>query len=212
VLECDRSKISRIETGQRGIRPKELRELLTEYGVGEQEQNALAAIAHAGRRSSWRHHSGDAVPGSYWEYVALEQAASEILAYDPLHVPDLLQTPQYAQAVMTGDPSLPADAAQGTLAELRLSRQQVLDERRPKLTALIGEAALRQVTGDPDVMRDQLQVLAAFSERIVVQVLPSDCGASSGGPRDHPAVRRGAESGSRVPARPFRRDLSGRPA
>src|SRR5580658_10734256 len=49
VLECDRSKISRIETGQRGIRPKELRELLTEYGVGEQEQSALAMIAQPGR-------------------------------------------------------------------------------------------------------------------------------------------------------------------
>ena len=48
VLECDRSKISRIETGQRGIRPKELRELLTEYGVSEQEQSTLTAIARAG--------------------------------------------------------------------------------------------------------------------------------------------------------------------
>ena len=54
VLECDRSKISRIETGQRGIRPKELRELLTEYGVGEQEQNTLTAIARAGSRGSWQ--------------------------------------------------------------------------------------------------------------------------------------------------------------
>jgi transcriptional regulator with XRE-family HTH domain len=182
VLECDRSKISRIETGQRGIRPKELRELLTEYGVGEQEQNALAAIAHIGRRSSWQQHSGDTLPGPYREYVALEQAASDIFAYDPLHIPDLLQTPQYAQAIMTGDPSLPGDAAQGTLAELRLSRHQLLNERRTKLTALIGEAALRQVTGDPDVMRDQLRVLTALRERIVVQVLPTDCGASSSGP------------------------------
>ena len=52
VLECDRSKISRIETGQRGIRPKELRELLTEYGVGEQEQCTLTAIAQTGGRGS----------------------------------------------------------------------------------------------------------------------------------------------------------------
>jgi hypothetical protein len=71
---------------------------------------------------------------------------------------------------------------QGTFAELRLSRQQLLDARRPKLTALIGEAALLQVTGDPDVMRDQLRVLTAPRERPVVQVLPSDCGASSSGP------------------------------
>src|ERR1700677_5398772 len=45
VLECDRSKISRIETGQRGIRPRDLRDLLSEYGVGESEQITLTAIA-----------------------------------------------------------------------------------------------------------------------------------------------------------------------
>src|ERR1700734_1523724 len=56
VLECDRSKISRIETGQRGIRPKELRELLTEYGVPESDVGALAVIAHGGRWGSWQQH------------------------------------------------------------------------------------------------------------------------------------------------------------
>ena len=55
ILECDRSKISRIETGQRGIRPKELRELLAEYGVEEKERLALAAIArHNDRRGWWQ--------------------------------------------------------------------------------------------------------------------------------------------------------------
>jgi transcriptional regulator with XRE-family HTH domain len=102
VLECDRSKISRIETGQRGIRPKELRELLTEYGVDEQAASALAAIVQAGRRRSWQQHHDDAIPGPYWEYLILEQAASDIFAYDPQHVPDLLQTPDYARATVTG--------------------------------------------------------------------------------------------------------------
>ena len=53
ILECDRSKISRIETGERGIRAKELKELLTEYGVPGTEQEALLAIAHRGRESGW---------------------------------------------------------------------------------------------------------------------------------------------------------------
>src|SRR5258705_7427464 len=81
VLECDRSKISRIETGQRGIRPKELRELLTEYGVPEQEQHTLTAIAQAGGRGGWQRHGGDALPSPYREYLALEQAASDIFIY-----------------------------------------------------------------------------------------------------------------------------------
>ncbi|HEX2743691.1 MAG TPA: helix-turn-helix transcriptional regulator [Streptosporangiaceae bacterium] len=185
VLECDRSKISRIETGQRGIRPKELRELLTEYGVDEQEASALAAIVQARRRGSRRrkqHHHGDAVSGPCWEYLTLEQAASDIFTYDPQHVPDVLQTPQYARATVTSDPSLPTDSAQDMLTELNLSRQQILEEQRPRVTALIGETALREATGDPDVMRDQLRALAVASERIVVQVLPSGCRAPSSGP------------------------------
>ena len=56
MLECDRSKISRVETGQRGIRPKELRELLTEYGVpGDREQAALVAIASRDGQRGWWH-------------------------------------------------------------------------------------------------------------------------------------------------------------
>ncbi len=113
VLECDRSKISRIETGQRGIRPKELRELLTEYGVAEREQDTLAVIAQPVSRSAWKDY-GDAIPGPYREYIALEHAASDIFAYDPQHVPDLLQTPQYAQARVSAGPFL-GDAAQPAL-------------------------------------------------------------------------------------------------
>jgi transcriptional regulator with XRE-family HTH domain len=92
VLDSDRSKISRIETGQRSIRPKELRELLTEYGVGEQEQGTLTAIAQAGRRSNLG-QNGSAMPVPCQEYLALERAASAIRIYDPQKIPDLLQTP-----------------------------------------------------------------------------------------------------------------------
>src|SRR5580704_19455098 len=79
VLECDRSKISRIETGQRGIRPKELRELLTEYGVPDREQAALVAIASRGGRRGWWHPYTDVLPGPYLDYVIMESAASEIM-------------------------------------------------------------------------------------------------------------------------------------
>src|SRR6201997_1769070 len=70
ILECDRSKISRIETGQRGIRPKELRELLTEYGVPDREQAALVAIASLGGRRGWWHPYADVLPGPYLDYVS----------------------------------------------------------------------------------------------------------------------------------------------
>jgi transcriptional regulator with XRE-family HTH domain len=176
VLECDRSKISRIETGQRGIRPKELRELLTEYGIGEQEQHTLTALARAGSLANCQRYNADTLPGPYREYLALEQAASDIFIYDPQYIPDLLQTPQYVQVSAAGSPSFQGDA------ELTLSRQRLVRERRIRLTALIGEAALRQAHGDPVVMRDQLRALAAVGGRAVVYVLPSRCVPPSSGP------------------------------
>src|SRR6201985_2074852 len=82
VLECDRSKVSRIETGQRGIRPKELRELLTEYGVPPAERDALLAIAHRGRDSGWWLDYRDVLSADAQDYVIMEIAASEILVYE----------------------------------------------------------------------------------------------------------------------------------
>jgi transcriptional regulator with XRE-family HTH domain len=83
VLECDRSKISRIETGQRGIRAKELRELLTEYGVPETEQHALTLLArHDGHGGWWAAHAG-IVPESSQDYLIMEAAATELMVYDP---------------------------------------------------------------------------------------------------------------------------------
>ena len=182
ILECDRSKISRIETGQRGIRPKELRELLTEYGIGEPEQGTLTAIARAGNRGSWWQAYSDIVLEPYRDYLALEQAATAVLLYDPQHVPDLLQTPQYAQVRAAAIRSVPADTAQGTLAALVLARQEILGARRTRLTALITEAALRQLADGPDVMCDQLKALAGVDDRITLQVLPSVREAPSSGP------------------------------
>ena len=179
VLECDRSKISRIETGQRGIRPKELRELLTEYGVSEQEQGTLTALAQTGLRSNRYQEYGDSVPGPYREYLALEQAASDILIYEPQRLPHLLQTPEYLQASMAADL---LGARTGSLAKLTLDRQKTLSQQRPRLTAVIGEAALRQMHGDAEVIRHQLTALAHVDERVIIQVLPSGRGAPPSGP------------------------------
>jgi transcriptional regulator with XRE-family HTH domain len=88
ILECDRSKISRIETGQRGIRAKELRELLTDYGVADAEQEALLAIAHSGRQTGWWLDYRDVLSEAGQDYVILELAATEILAYEPDQIPD----------------------------------------------------------------------------------------------------------------------------
>jgi transcriptional regulator with XRE-family HTH domain len=187
ILECDRSKISRIESGQRGIRPRDLRDLLTEYGVAEQEQQTLTAIAHPNRERGWWQPYTDALPGTWLDYLITETAASQIQTYQPQQVPDLLQTREYAHAVAAADPALPTDT-QDLFLKAMLTRQQLtLEERKPDLTAVIGEAALHQVVGGTEVMRAQLTHLAeltATHPHITLQILPFAAGA-------HPASASG---------------------
>ena len=175
ILECDRSKISRIESGQRGIRPRDLRDLLNEYGVTEQEQQILTAIAHPHLERGWWQPYADVLPGPWLDYLITEAAASQIQTYQPQQMPDLLQTPEYACAVVAADPSL-SSGPQDVLLEAMLTRQQlILGERRPELAVVIGETALHQVVGGTAVMRTQLAHLAEMTitcPQITIQVLP----------------------------------------
>src|SRR3984885_2957129 len=126
VLECDRSKISRIETGQRGIRPKELRELLAEYGVPVSEQLALLTIVGRGGRGDqrgWWDHYTHVLSEAYLDYIIMESAASEIMVYEAQLVPDLLQTDDYAAALARAEPGLTAEQREDTVAAKAVRRQ-----------------------------------------------------------------------------------------
>lgn len=182
VLECDRSKISRIETGQRGIRPKELRELLTEYGVPDREQAALVAIASRGGRRGWWHPYADVLPGPYLDYVIMESAAAEIMTYEAQVVPDLLQTDDYTRAIIAAEPGYATDQQREEAAAAMATRRQVIlgspAERR--LTVILGEAALHQAVGGPGVMAGQISHLVQLADdfpRLTLQVLPFAAGA-----------------------------------
>jgi transcriptional regulator with XRE-family HTH domain len=165
ILECDRSKVSRIETGERGIRAKELRELLTEYGVPAAEQEALLAIAHRGRESGWWLDYRDVLSAEAQDYVIMETAATEILGYEANQVPDLLQTADYVRAVAGADASYLSAEQRGHALEVKLNRQRiVLGGRAPALDLVITEGALRQTVGPARVMREQLARLADAAE------------------------------------------------
>jgi len=170
ILECHPSKISRIETGQRGIRPKAARD-------------ALAAIARRTSHPGWQ-PGHDQVPGSACaEFLDIEKAASAIFAYAPVQVPRLLQIPDYARAVIAADPDVP-EHAQAALAAAGLARRQaIVHERRTALTAVIGEAALRQQVGSAAVTRAQLRYLAEVSAscpEVCIRILPFAAGEHAG--------------------------------
>ena len=189
ILDCDRSKISRIETGQRGIRAKELRELLSEYGVAPTEQEALLAIAHRGRESGWWLDYRDVLSAAAQDYIILEIAAAEVLAYEPNQVPDLLQTPEYARAVADADANAPSDEQREHAVDVKLNRQRiVLGGRARRLEFVITEGALRQAVGGPRVMRAQLDRLSRLAESGFAPGFP-DFGAlalEAGQPAQHP--------------------------
>jgi transcriptional regulator with XRE-family HTH domain len=180
ILECDRSKISRIETGQRGIRPKELRELLTEYGVSASEQLALVAIASRGGRSSWWHAYADILTDADLDYVIMESAASEIMAYEAQLMPDLLQTDEYTFAIAAAEPSyLTGEQRENAVAAQAMRRQAVLSGSRP-IGVVLGEGALHQAVGGTDVLAGQISHLVKLNAEypaITIQVLPFSAGA-----------------------------------
>ena len=180
VLECDRSKISRIETGQRGIRPKELRELLTEYGVPASEQLALVSIASRGGQHSWWHPYAGTWSDAYLDYVIMESAASEIMTYEAQLIPDLLQTDEYARAIADAEPGYVTDQQrEDAVAAKAMRRQAVLSGSR-RLSVVLGEGALHQVVGGANVLAGQISYLTRLSEDapgVTLQVLPFSAGA-----------------------------------
>jgi transcriptional regulator with XRE-family HTH domain len=181
ILECDRSKVSRIETGQRGIRGKELRELLGEYGIEGEQLDILTLLADPRGAFGWHRDYENVLPGAWKDYLILETAASRIWAYEAQWIPGLLQTPAYARALAETDLALDDDAARDRAAEAVMARQQaILKEHKPEVRLVIGQAALHQQVGSPEVMNEQLRQvaqLAADGGTVTVQVLPFESGA-----------------------------------
>jgi transcriptional regulator with XRE-family HTH domain len=182
ILECDPSKVSRIETGQRGIRSKELRELLDEYGISAAMQAVLADLADPRSAFGWHRDYADVLPGAWRDYLVLEAAASQIQGYEAQQIPGLLQTRGYARALAKTDPGFKDDAARDRAADAVLTRQlAVLEaERRPDIHLIIGEAALHQQVGGSEVMHQQLRQVARVAGgggAVTVQILPFESGA-----------------------------------
>jgi len=178
ILDCDRSRVSRIESGERGIRLVELRELLLEYGADEAGRDALEALACASRDGWWR-----ALSAGYVDLLIVESAAERIMIYAPLQVPELLRTEGCARVAFAdcGDAEGMTDVA---VAAMMARQRAVFRERDTRVAVVLGEAALRQEVGGADVLRGQLHHLAGRGcPGTAIQVVPFTVGAhgASGG-------------------------------
>ena len=182
-LEWSTSTLFRIETGRSRPQPGNVRALLELYGVTGPERDGLIQLARDARKPGWWHSFRDVLSNPYEVYIGLESGAATIRNFEPLTVPGLLQTEEYAREVSrNGAYELGRDEVESRV-EVRMARQQILArEDRPRLWAVIDEAVIRRQVGGPDVMRAQLQHLAdcAGQGKTTLQVMPYQAGAHAG--------------------------------
>ncbi len=181
-LECSDSKISRIETGHVSATARDVRDMLELYGVSDEQRNALIQMAREVRQRGWWSDYTD-VPDGMPAYASLEVAAGSIHTYMALVVPALLQTKEYAQAVLRAIlPDLRPEELERRV-QLRMERQSILDQDHPPtFCAVLDEALLRRPVGSVPIMRAQLDQLieAAAVPTVTLRLLPTAVGEHAG--------------------------------
>ena len=181
------SKISRMETGRVGLKERDLCDLLTVYGVTDPGQRAaLLTLAREAAMPGWWQAYSDVLPSWLEPYLGLEGAASAICCYQVQFVPGLLQTADYARALIRRG-SAGSGQEITRRAELRISRQDILrGPHPPQLRAVVDESALRRPASGRDVVRGQLRHLIEMAGHpaVTLQILPLSAGAhpAMGGP------------------------------
>ncbi len=180
-LLCSPSKVSRMETGQRGATLRDVRDLCDLYHVSDDdERERLMDLAREGKQQGW----WQAYALDYATFIGLEQAAMSIRVYHSAVIPGMLQIGDYTRAVhQVGIPRFPDPIIEERVEE-RSTRQQLLTRPAPPLVEVVlDEAVLHRPVGGPSVMREQLDRIASVAgyPNVSIQVLPFAVGA-------HPAL------------------------
>ncbi len=180
-LLCSPSKVSRMETGQRGATARDIRDLCDLYGIADQaERDHLTTLAREGKQQGW--WQSYELPHS--TFVGLEQEARSMRIYHSAVVPGLLQTGDYVRAIHEAwTPEFQREVIDQRIEE-RLTRQRLLDQSEPpRIEIVMDEAVLHRPVGGRGAMREQLDAILAAAGRpnVTVQILPFEVGA-------HPAL------------------------
>ncbi len=175
-IRASESKISRLELGRVSFKERDVADLLTFYGVTDEAERApLLSLVREANQPGWWHSYTDVLPGWFQSYIGLEEAAALIRTYEVQFIPGLLQTEDYARAIITqGYKGMPAKAVERRIS-VRMNRQRLLMRPdHPRLWVVVDEAALRRPIGGPKVMRAQLEYLTTLMERpnLTFQIMP----------------------------------------
>ncbi|KLL10755.1 helix-turn-helix domain-containing protein [Protofrankia coriariae] len=181
------SKISRLELGRVSFKERDVADLLTLYGVTDDAERApLMELVREANTPGWWQNFTDVLPSWFQSYLGLEEAATLIRTYEVQFIPGLLQTEDYARAVITlgNSGARPKDIERRI--SVRMNRQKLLARpSHPRLWVVIDEAALRRPLGGPAVMRAQLEHLIKLASQpnLSLQIMPFRFGghAAEGG-------------------------------
>lgn len=158
VIRGSAAKVSRLERAVSPAKVRDVRDLAVFYGASREETAEIEYLLSLSQNGAWYTQYSDVTPGFLRRLISLEQGAERIIMYEALVVPGLLQTREYAHAVVSA--ALPLDAANDRRVTLRMERQRILhQEDRPHVTALLDEGVLRRPRGGAEVMRRQLEQL-----------------------------------------------------
>jgi transcriptional regulator with XRE-family HTH domain len=176
AIRGSRSKISRMETGRVRFKIRDVADLLTLYGVtDEQVRSRFELLARQSGRPDWWARYGDVLPEWFEPYLGLESAATALRSFDIQFVPSLFQTQDYARAVTRlGHPADSPGEIEDRVT-LRLKRQDLLTRQDPsRIWAVVDESVLSRPIGGAEVMRAQLGRLIEVASRpwVTIQVMP----------------------------------------
>ncbi len=176
------SKISRIETGVTGLQIEDVAALLGLYKVPASTRDELLdLVRRSEERGWWTRQPG--LPQLWRSLIDFEAKATRVQNYEALVVPGLLQTAEYARAIIQGVAPTVSEVELDNLVAARMARQAVLTRANaPQFFAVVDEGALRRPVGEPGVMRRQLAHLIGAAERphVTLRVVPLAAGAHAG--------------------------------
>jgi transcriptional regulator with XRE-family HTH domain len=182
ALGMSPSKISRIETGSRGLRVDDVAALLGHYKVPEQKRAQILDQVRKAEERGWWESQGLGLPQLWQALINFESRATRIQNFEALMVPGLLQTAEYSKVIISSLNTTLSNVELTNLVASRMARQAVLSRRDLQFLAVIDEGALRRPIAESGVMRRQLRHLVDSADRpnITVRVVPLQVGQYAG--------------------------------
>jgi transcriptional regulator with XRE-family HTH domain len=185
AMDWSLSKMNRIEKAKTGISTNDLKVLLPLYGITDEERiEELLALARAARQSPWWSRYSDVAPTTLLELIEYEYAASAVSQFETIFVPGILQTEEYASAVLQGfyGEKSPAERV-AALVELRTRRRDLLtSENAPKFHFVLDESVIHRLVGSPAIMSQQFMHLIKMAKlsNVMIQIVPYAAGLHPG--------------------------------